>query len=89
MITIPLYSLLVIYAVFLIVFVIFFAINFFHIILTGTTSFSSFLVTLFVTAFFALIIFGTWYLLQSTDWTQQITIWNSSWLGGLPGQTQI
>lgn len=82
MISIPISFFLIIYFILLVVLAVFFMINFFHIILTGTTSFSSFLVTLFVTAFFALIIFGTWYLLQNTDWTQPITIWNNNWLGG-------
>lgn len=89
MLSIPLYSFLLAYAVFLIVFVIFFLVNFFHILLTGTTSFSSFLVTIFVVALSAFIIFTTWNLLQATDWTQSITIWNRSWLDGLTGQTQI
>ncbi len=87
MITIPLFGLLIIYAVALAILGVFFVINFFHIILTGTNSFSSFLVTLFTLAFSSLIIFGTWYLLQNTDWTQQITIWNSSWLEGLSGNS--
>ncbi len=82
MITVPLSSFIIVYLVLLAILGIFFAINFFHIILTGTTSFSSFLVTLFVLASVTLIIYGTWYFLQGVDLSQQITIWNKSWLGG-------
>jgi len=81
MLSVPLYSLLVIYALFLIVFIVFFAVNFFHILLTGTNSFSSFLVTIFVITVSALIIFVTWDLLQGTDWTQPVIIWGGSWSG--------
>lgn len=81
MITLPLSSFVIIYAIALAIIGLFFAINFFHIMLTGTTTFSSFLVTLFILASVTMILFGTWYFLQNIDWTQQITVWNNSWLG--------
>ena len=82
MITIPLFGFIIIYAVALAILGIFFTINFFHIILTGTTTISSFFITLFALASVALIIYGTWYFLQGIDLSQQITIWNKAWLGG-------
>ena len=85
MITVPLFSFIIIYVVALAIIGLFFAVNFFHIILTGTTTLSSFFITLFALASVTLIIFGTWYFLQGVDLSQQITIWNKSWLGGLNG----
>ena len=82
MLSVPLSSFIIIYLIALAVLGVFFAINIFHIILTGTTSFSSFLITLFVMVSVTLIIYGTWYFLQGVDLSQQITIWNNSWLGG-------
>ena len=81
MLSVPLSSFIIIYLIALAVLGVFFAINFFHIVLTGTTSFSSFLITLFVLASVTLILYGTWYFLQGMDLSQQITIWNNSWLG--------
>ncbi|MEK7131660.1 MAG: hypothetical protein AAB797_02930 [Patescibacteria group bacterium] len=81
MLSVPLSSFIIIYLIALAVLGVFFAINFFHIVLTGTTSFSSFLITLFVLASVTLILYGTWYFLQGVDLSQQITIWNNSWLG--------
>lgn len=82
MISIPISFFLIIYFIILAVLGIFFVINFFHIILTGTTSISSFFITVFVLAAVTLILYGTWYFLQGVDLSQQITIWNKSWLGG-------
>lgn len=82
MISIPISFFLIIYFIILAVLGVFFAINFFHIVLTGTTSVSSFFITLFVLAFVALILFGTWYFLQGVDLSQQIIIWSKSWSGG-------
>ncbi len=81
MISVPISVFLIIYLVILGLLTIFFTVNFFHILLTGTTTFSSFLATLFVLASVVLILFGTWYFLQGVDWSQPITIWNGSWFG--------
>jgi hypothetical protein len=85
MITVPLSNFIIIYVVALAIIGIFFAINFFHIILTGTTTLSSFFITLFALISAMLIIYGTWYFLQGIDLSQQITVWNKAWLGGLNG----
>ena len=85
MLTIPISFFLIIYFIVLAVLAVFFAVNFFHIVLTGTNTFSSFVATLFAVIAVALTLFGTWYFLQGVDLSQQITIWNKSWLGGLNG----
>lgn len=79
MVVIPISVFLIIYFILLAVLAIFFAVNFFHIVLTGTNTFSSFLTTLFVVAAVALILFGTWYFLQEINWSQTITVWDSAW----------
>ena len=79
MLTLPIYALLIIYALFLIIFFIFFVINLFHIILTGTTTFTSFIATFLIMATTVFVIYGTWYLLQNTNWMQTIIIWDNSW----------
>ncbi len=78
MLIIPLYTLLIIYAIFLIVFLTFFAINFFHIILTGTTTLGSFIITFIIMALSVLTLFGTWYYLQNIDWQQPLFTLNLS-----------
>ncbi len=83
MISIPLYILLIAYAIFLIIFFVFFITNLLHIVLTGTTTFTSFIATFIVAALSAVTIYATWYYLQNTDWMQPITIFNTGWLGSL------
>lgn len=74
MISIPLYIFLIIYFVFLFVFTIFFLINLLHIVLTGTTTFAGFVVTLLVICLSLFVIFETWNILQNMDWSQPIII---------------
>lgn len=72
MLTIPLYTLLIAYAIFLVIFFTFFIINFFHIIFTGTTTLGSFIVTFIIMALSVLTLYGTWYYLQNVDWQQPL-----------------
>jgi len=88
MFSIPLYAALIIYFIFLFIFLLFFITNLLHIILTGTTTFASFIVTLIVFVLTILTIFITWKFLQNTDWTQSVTIWDSSWLSSLNNTIQ-
>ena len=83
MVTIPLYSLLVVYGIFLVVFVTFILANIMHIILTGSTTFASFIVTIFILLFSLVVLFGTWHYLQDTSWTDRLTIWNNDWLSSV------
>ncbi len=78
MLVIPLYTLLIVYAIFLLVFFTFFIINFWHIFLTGTTNFNSFVVTLLVIILTVLTFYGTWYFLRGTDWQQPLFTLNLS-----------
>ncbi len=90
MITIPLYTLLIGYGVFLIIFLTFFFINFGHLLATGTTTLGSFLTTFIIIALTALTLFGTWYYLQGTDWQQSVPILNLEFITNLfkPGNGQ-
>ncbi len=83
MLSLPLYILLIAYAIFLIIFFIFFITNLLHIIFTGTTTFSSFIATFIVMTLTALTIYGTWYYLQNTDWAQPVTLFDASWITSL------
>ncbi len=83
MITIPLYTLLVIYAIFLFIFFTFFIINFFHILLTGTTTLGSFIVTFAIIALAVLTLFGTWYYLKNIDFREPLLTLNLSFISNL------
>lgn len=73
----PLYIIGFIYLAFLAVFAVFAFVNIMHIIQTGTFTKMSFLVTLFVIIFTALILYTTWYFLKDTDWQQTLFVWNT------------
>ncbi|MDD2758463.1 MAG: hypothetical protein PHD72_03790 [Patescibacteria group bacterium] len=83
MLTLPLYVFLIIYFVFLFFFGLFFLINIAHLYQTAALTVASFIVTLIMLAAIAIIIWATWYLLQNTDWTQTVTLFDSSWFSGL------
>ena len=83
MLSIPLYFLLIIYLIILAIILGFFLVNFLHIVLTGTTTTASFVITLFVLICSALILYGTVYFLNGVDWSQQVILWNSSWLSSI------
>lgn len=83
MITLPFYFLLILYAIFLIIFFTFFIINFGHLIATGTNTLGSFIITFTIIALSVLTLFGTWYYLQGTDWQQSITVLNFEFITNL------
>lgn len=83
MLTIPLYSFLILYFIFLIIFFIFSLINVAHITSTGSLTLASFLVTFIVGALCALIFYGAWYFLQGVYWQTPITIWNTDWISSI------
>ncbi len=76
MLIIPLYTLFIAYAIFLLIFLTFFFINLWHIFFTGTTTFQSFIATFIVAALSILTIFATGYFLQNIDWQQPFFIFN-------------
>lgn len=83
MVIFPLYIIGFIYLAFLAVFAVFAFVNIMHIIQTGTFTRMSFLITLFVMAFTALILYATWYFLKDTDWQQTLFVWNTEGIKNL------
>ena len=86
MLTLPLYSSLLLYATFLLGVLGFFIVNIGNLARTGTFTFISFLATFFFLTAAALIVWGTWQLLQNIDWQQPVTLWNSGWISALLGK---
>ncbi len=79
MITIPLYTLLLLYFGFLLTFLFFSIVNAWHIVDTGTFTVASLTITLLV-ALFTIIIFGvTFFALQNTNWQELVTVWDQRW----------
>lgn len=72
MILIPLYALLIVYAVFLLACAGFFVVNVGNVVRSGTFTFASFLATFLFMAGVAVVVWFTWYTLQGVDWTQSI-----------------
>ncbi len=80
MITIPLYIILFIYLAYLAVLMIFYYINLSHLIHNGALTIISFSITIFIIFLNATALFFTYALLNSVDWQQPLTLWNSSWI---------
>ncbi|MFA5128242.1 MAG: hypothetical protein WC457_04590 [Patescibacteria group bacterium] len=89
MLTIPLYSFLIIYAILFLFFVFFFLVNVGHIVATGSITFGSFIMTMFILLASLAVLWFTWYILQNMDWTQGLTIFNKEWFGGIVSNNQI
>ena len=70
--TIPLYTLLFVYVVFLAIFFVFLLINLYHIIMTASLTVVSFFTSFFIFTASFLILYMTWYLLQAMDWNQAL-----------------
>lgn len=83
MVTIPLYTLLFIYFLFLAIFAVFLFINFYHIVMTASFTLSSFLVTFIIFTLTALTLYFTWQFLSEVDWQITLTVFDSSWFTGL------
>lgn len=80
MVTIPLYTLLFIYILYLAIFMTFSVINFYHIVTSGSFTTASFTISFFVFALTILTLYFTWFLLQYVNWQQPITLFNLDWL---------
>lgn len=74
MVNIPLYVFLFIYFGFLFVFAFFSVVNLLHMFQTGGITFFSFFVTFLVMVVVIYLLFFTWFLLQGTDWQQNLEI---------------
>ena len=84
MISFPISLLLIPYAIFLIVFLVFAIVNVYHLIHYGQTTKVSFGVTFVFFAMTALILFLTWKGLQGVDWTYPIDIAFPTFGSGAP-----
>lgn len=86
MISIPLYSLLFVYILFLAVFVVFMCIHLYHIISTASFTIISFLVVFSVFAAAAIILYTTYQLLGgAVDWQAPLVLFNPDWFGSVFG----
>jgi hypothetical protein len=77
MISFPLYALLIIYAIFIVVFLIFAIINLSHLRHTGAMTTASLIVTIIIGAMTTLTFYGTYYLLSDIDWTQTVALFEN------------
>lgn len=75
--TLPLYSLLIIYALFALIYVIFFLINLYHLVVYTTPSLTGFIMTFFFLGGVAYIIFISYNLLLGVDWQQPLNLLNN------------
>lgn len=84
MIAIPLYVFLFLYFVFLAVFVAFMLVNLYHIIVSSSMTFASFMMSFFVFASTALLLYFTIQLINQAgiDWKHGLTIFDPAWLAG-------
>jgi len=83
MVTIPLYTLLFAYLIFLAIFLIFSMINFYHIIMTASFTFASFVVTFIIFTLTVLTFYFTWSLLVDIDWKAPLIVFNSDWFSDI------
>jgi glucan phosphoethanolaminetransferase (alkaline phosphatase superfamily) len=83
MLALPLYFLLIIYALFVLVVMYLMWVNLSHLLNTGTFTFTSLSVTLIMLALMLVIFFFTWQALAGVDWQESITIFNTNWFQGL------
>lgn len=81
MITVPLYTTLFLYMLFLAIFAIFVIINFYHIIISGSFTLTAFTISFFTFVLTVLTLYFTVRLLQGVDWQQPLTLFNIEWFG--------
>lgn len=79
MFTVPIYVFLFAYFIFLALFTFFSIVNIAHMFHTGALTFVSFSVTIIITLVTFFIFYTTWWLLQTVDWQQTITIFDKAW----------
>lgn len=72
MLTVPLYIILFLYFAFLLVFLIFSILNFYHIIMAGSFTLASFIFSFFTFTLAVLTLYFTYYLLADVDWQQAL-----------------
>jgi hypothetical protein len=72
LITIPLYVALFVFWFWAVFSVIFFLLNVYHLAKSASLTFTSFVMTCLIAASVAFILFGSWFLLQETNWQAPI-----------------
>jgi len=82
MLTIPLYTFLFIYLVFLVVFVAFAIMNFYHIVMTASFTLASFIITFFIFTLTILTLYFTWQVISMVNWQADVLLFNTEWLTG-------
>ncbi|MBU2542122.1 hypothetical protein KJ785_01000 [Patescibacteria group bacterium] len=82
MLTIPLYTFLFLYLIFLVFFVAFSIINFYHIVTTASFTLASFIITFFTFTLTVLTLYFTWQIVNVIDWQVDVILFNSEWLTG-------
>jgi len=83
MLSVPLYFFLFFYFAFLVVFLAFSTINFYHIVTTASFTMASFITSFFIFTLTILTLYFTWYLLQDIDWQTLVPLFNKAWLEGV------
>lgn len=89
MITIPLYSFLIIFFIYLVIFGLFFLINFGHLFQTAALTFTSFFVAILLIAASLVVLWGTWYFLSDVNWQQSVTVFDTAWFGNILSFTNL
>ncbi len=79
----PLYVFLFAFFGFLLIFLIFFFIDIYHLFETSSLTLASLAVTILVFTVSTLTLFIVWYLLQDVNWKTPITIFDSTWITNL------
>ncbi len=82
MLTIPLYTFLFLYLIFLVIFVAFAIINFYHIVTTASFTLASFIITFFTFTLTVLTLYFTWQVINTANWQADVLLFNTEWLTG-------
>jgi len=83
-ITIPLYVMLFIYLAFLVVFVSFSILNFYHVVVTGSFTLSSFMMSFFIFSLTVLTLYFTYQLLAEVNWQQTLLEFSTDFFKATP-----
>ncbi len=82
MITIPLYIFLFLFLAVVAVCLILFGVIVYHLANGASLTFSSFVFTFFIFCFIAMVLYGTWYLLQDIGWSTEVFELTNPFSGG-------
>ena len=77
-IALPLYTLLILYIIFLLAYAFFSFSAIYHLLRFGLQSLGTFLMIFFYIAFSVLVLFASWQAVSGIDWTQEFIIFESA-----------